>query len=442
MDLEFSEFRHGVKVKHKNKQYILKYPGDIWKNYSKSGGDFFIDNLAYLMTVVVPFVSRKNEINYNTNKPLFFNEINEVIRKSIPGAVMDYNHNPKKVIKKFKSFDYNFKNKKIKKPKYNGKKKDKVILSLSFGKDSLLSLGICDELVLDPRLVYINDTVSPHENNMKLNFFRKICKENNFKGNIIINEIEHLNDFENWSMPESCLGYMHMVTSFCFLNLPVAYDHNAGWVVVGNERVLNRTVDYNGKKIYPSFDQSLYWTRKLNDIVNVSSNGKVGVFSVLQSLYDSMLMRVLYKRYPHLAKYQISCPCLDASEYKRWCHDCSTCTTNYLHLVALDEDPKKAGFEENLFEKKYMKFYSLFNGSEIDIYEKIPLRRDEELMLFYQAMHNGAKGKLIDIFKKKYLKEYLEKEDRILRRFNRVYLPKTVPNKFAKKLVSIYKEYV
>jgi hypothetical protein len=438
MDLDFSIIKNGVNVKCNKKNFRLIYPEKIWKKYYDK--ETLMDNLAYLLTINLPFVSKSKEINYNTSLPLFNKEFNEMVRKGIPGAVEDYKKiKTKKVFKQFENTKYNFSSRKIKKPRYNGSNNDRVVISLSMGKDSLLSLGLCDELGLKPVIVHIDDTVSPTENSLKLRIFKQMNKE--YSGQLVTNEIEKLNDFETGETPESCLGYMHMLTGFCFISLPIVNHFKASWIVLGNEKNLDyKFINKDGVEAYPSFDQSLYWTKKMNKMINKITNDKVGVFSVLQPLHDIMLLRILHKRYPELAKHQVSCPCLDASDEKRWCHECSTCTFTYLGLLANDIDPKTVGFHKNLLNRKYKGYYSLFGGKKADAYGRTEEAREEELLYFYLAYRNNVKGKLIDKFKKKFLKEATSREDELYKRFFKIYSPETVPKKFRKQLLSIYKE--
>ncbi|MBW2966186.1 hypothetical protein KY342_03720, partial [Candidatus Woesearchaeota archaeon] len=254
MHLYFKGFEKGVVV---NNKFKLRYPSQIWKAYPKKEKAFFIDNLAYSNTVCTPLVSGVGKINYNTSKPFVKNYINESVLRDIPSAVEDYPVHTSEMIKRFRKVKYGFKDNRIKKPIFSGETYEKAIVPFSCGKDSLLTLAVCDEIGLEPIAVYFNDTVSPSENRIKINYLKKINKKIGIKIEIVRNEIEKLNDFEFLGKDEGVIGYSHLVFNFCLLSLPINYFYNAKYTVLGNEEGLNlKFRNKDGIWCYPSYDQS------------------------------------------------------------------------------------------------------------------------------------------------------------------------------------------
>ena len=88
-----------------------------------------------------------------------------------------------------------------------------------------------------------------------------------------------------------------------------------------------------------------------------------------------------------------------------------------------------------------MKNYVLFStkGAE-DKYDKAPESRDQQLLAFYMAYKNGAKGYAIEKFKKKFLKEATAREDELYKKFFKVHPALTLTPKLRKEVTSIYKE--
>jgi hypothetical protein len=123
----------------------------------------------------------------------------------------------------------------------------------------------------------------------------------------------------------------------------------------------------------------------------------------------------------------------------RWCGECADCSSTFLFLKALNREPKEYGFQDNLFKKKYMKYYPLFSKRK-RIHEKPSRVRDEQLFAFYLAHRNDVKGYLIDLFKEKFLKEAKKREDELYKIFYGIHNTVTVPNKIRTKLHSIFKE--
>jgi len=265
MNLNFKLFHKGIIV---NNKFNLKYPSKIWKTYTEK--DFFLDNVAYTNTLCVPLVSGVSKIQYNPSKPLIKRYIDASVLRDIPSAVEDYSISTSAMIKKFKRIEYKFKDNKIKKPNFSSETYEKAVVPFSCGKDSLLTLAVCDEVGLEPTAPYFNDTVSPYENKLKIKYLKKIKKKLGIKIEIVRNSIEKLNDFEFWGKEESVIGYSHLVFNFCLLSLPLNSFYNAKYIVLGNEYGLNsKFKNKDGVWCYPSYDQSFEGTKRLNKIFDL-----------------------------------------------------------------------------------------------------------------------------------------------------------------------------
>lgn len=437
IDLQFKQHKTGISAGLRGKNYDLVYPGNIWQSYPTK--DVLFDNLAHLLTVTMPLVAGAEEINYNTSEPLFKEEFKQVVLRDIPGAIDDYKTSAKKAIERFKKIKYKFKDKNIKKPNYDFDSEERALVSLSCGKDSLLTLGVCHEIGLNPICVYINDTVTPTENKTKLQTIQKIGKQLKLDINLVTNNIEKINDFEYWGKGETCVCYSHMMTGFCFISLPFVHHFKTRHIVVGNEQNMNFSfINKEGLKAYPSYDQTNEWTKEQDNMIKKMTNGKTGVTSVVRPLTNIAEIKVLFHRYPELAKHQFSCDCLNASRERRWCHTCSKCARLSLLMKANNINPKFVGFR-NLMEKKHKKLYVLFNGKEIDHYEKSREARDQQLLSFYLAHKNKATGYLMDLFKEMFLKEAQEREDELLNKFYKLY-DADIPREIKSDVLSVYKE--
>ncbi len=441
MKLTCEDKKYGLNVKFKRKNYKLKYPVKIWNKLPEKLKKPLIDNLIYISTVNVPLVAGFDEINFNTSLPLFKKQFDNMIMGGIPGGVADHpEQSARNFIKKFRKIKYNFQNKKIKLPFYDKNLQERAVVSFSSGKDSILSTAICNEIGLNPVIVYINDTVSPGENSTKKRFLKKISKEMKLDSVLVTNQIEKLNDFETWKKPVTATNYSHMLTNFCLTNIPINNYFNSKYIVLGNEQDLNHyVIDKEGYRAYISFDQTEDSTNKQNEIVKTLTNNKMNVISVIRPLTNLALFKVLFNRYPEYTKYMTSCDSLDASNEKRWCHECNTCLAWYLFIKTVGGNVKQAGFKKDLLNKKYKFGYTLF-GENIDLYERSQHSKDEQLLTFYLAHKNGVKGDLIDIFKKTYLQEAKSREDELIKRFFKLYPTKNMPNNISKQVLSIYKE--
>lgn len=439
--ITYREQRRGFKLEFRGKNYRLIYPDGIWQSYPRKAKDFFIENLTFAQTVSLPLVSGIKTLNYSTSAPMLRPFFNSAVVKNIPAAVDGYKVSAADTIRQFINTRYIFNDGRTKRPYFGGRmRRDRVIVSFSIGKDSMLTMAVCRELGLEPVGVYINDTVSPGENRIKIKYMKEISRRLGVRIIVVTNETEQLNDFENWSGEETCIGYVHMIPAFAFILLPVARYFGAGHIILGNEQNMNYPFfTDDGYRAYPSFDQSAEGTADLDGMIKLSTGGEVGAASIIEPLSSLAIMKILHQRYKDFANYQVSCDCLDTVRTgTRWCGRCRTCAKVYILLKANGVNPAVAGLKRNMLGRDSGKYYSLFNGSEIDSNDKSEWARDEILMAFYMAYKKGARGYLIKKFKRKFLKESSRRENELRGKFLTVQGGESIPPEFRKKVLSIY----
>ena len=413
--------------------------------YDKAWDNFpykkeLIKELIPLLTISLPLTANATKINYNTGKSEFIGDYKNIFLKSLPGANFDYKLDLNKLIEDFNNIEFAFSNNiAVPREKMDFQTEEKAIIPLSCGKDSLLTLAMAREIGLEPLVIYVNDTVVPQENLYKSEMIKKLAESLKLDSSLIINEVEQLNDFEFWDKPETCFCYSHMLTGFCFLSLPLAYQHKAKYILLGNQQDMDFSFSQDNIHYYPSYDQSTETEIRQNEIINKFTNNEIGVYSLIRPLTNISIIKILFERFPEIAKYQFSCDCLTHSKENRWCYSCNKCARLSLLMLANKINPKAAGFEKNLLVKENEKLYSLFQGKEVDIYEKSQEARDQQLLAFYMAYKNNVQGELIDKFKKQFLDEAKEREDELYKKFFRIY-PCNLPPQIKNKVLSIYKE--
>ena len=431
---------NGLRLSYGKKNLDLIYPSKIWSSYPMDSKKVLIDNLTYLLTINLPIVSKFRKIIYNTSKPFFEKQFKNMVLNGIPSAVNDYKQHTKEFIERFLTTEIIFKDDKVKKPIYKEELGDNSIVPLSCGKDSLLTLAVAKEAGLNPVAVYIIDTVSPPENKIKIKHVKKLCKEQKIKLVFLKNSIEKLNDFETWNTMETCLGYMHMITGFCFISLPLLHYFNADKIILGNQKDMDFSfINKENIVTWPAPDQNSRATKEQHKMIQKMTDNKAGVYSIIRPLTNIAITKILHHRYPEFAKYQVSCDCLDACDEERWCHNCNKCARLSLFTHGIGKHPRVVGFKKNLLDKKHEKHYALFNGREVDHYELNREARDQQLLAFLMTYKVGVKGYLIDKFKKEYLIEAKQRENELRKKFFKVY-PARIPSEIKKKVVSVYKE--
>jgi len=414
----------GLLLKTNGFKFRLIYPENIWQAYPEKQKRFLIDNLVYLLTVNIPFISGKDTIIYeDISIPYFRPIIDLLVKESIPSAVHSYDISTFEALKNFNNYQFIFKDKSIKKPptRFPNLREDIAVMALSMGKDSLTTLGILKDMDIKPICVYINDTVSPSENKIKLNMVNKLKNEQNVKIHIVTNEIEKLNDFEFWNMPESCLGYIHMMMGFSLILVPFVHFYRAKYIALGNQKDMNFSfINKDGFRTYPAVDQTSKWTHRFSQVIGQISQNKAYVRSYIEDFTNIKLIHLLHKKYANLGKFQVSCDSLDKSDEKRWCHNCSKCARLSIFMKAHGIDTKRVGFKKDLLSKEHKRLYTIFNGSETDEYEQSKEAKEQQLLAFYLAYKRGEKGYLIDYFKK----YYLNKVKKNIKRLKEKYLNK------------------
>lgn len=441
--ISFEKNENGMSATLNGKRFSLIYPAGIWKAYPEKRKAALFDNLAHLMTINTALIAGAKKLKYNTARPIFKPFFDEVVRKSLPHAVEDYEVSTEDILKQFSKTEYEFSGEPDKRFIFDKELEsgEKSVNPLSFGKDSLTSLAMCMEIGMNPTGIYINDTVSPTENELKLQNIKKFPKKFGVDVFLVRNELERMNDFEFWKKEETCIGYTHMLTGFCLISLPFVHKFNAKYVVLGNQQDMNFGFkNKDGFSTYPSYDQTSEWMLKQNRMVGEATGGQASVMSVIEPLTNIALTKILHARYAEIGKYQVSCDCLDASDEPRWCHDCNKCARNVLFMRAFSIDPGRVGLRNMLLGRKNKRLFSLLGGEEVDCYEKSKEARDQQLLAFFMLHENGGRGQLIDMFKEKYLEEAKEREDELRKRFFTVYKSKTMPKKIERTVSSIYKE--
>ncbi len=439
--LIFSETGEGLKLKLRNRIFRLSYPKKIWKNYPGRQKEFLADNLSYLSTITFPLISGFKKIQYNTSYPLFKSYFQQMVVRDIPSSTEDYSFSTATTLKEFLNLEVCFKDNRSKSPSFPiTPRASRVIIPLSFGKDSLLTLALARGIGLEPIGVYINDTVSGLENRWKLELAKKISRKFRMKIFVVNNQIEKINDFEYWRKDESSLGYSHMIAGFSFLSLPFAFFFKAKYIAFGNQQNMNFSFqNKEGYRALPSFDQSLEGMAALNTAINVATENKVSVISLIEPLTNLTITKILNCRYPDLAQFQISCDAINTlKKRQRWCLDCSKCARLYIFMKAWGIDTKKLGFTKELLGKNNEKLYRLFSGRDTDNYEKSKAARDEQLLAFYLAYKKGTKGYLIDKFAKKFLPEARRREKTLRKDFLKPYSMESIPENLKTKLRRIY----
>jgi hypothetical protein len=338
---------------------------------------------------------------------------------------------------------------------YAPKVKNAGIVLFTFGKDSLLSYAISEEIGVTPTLLFIEEPdityfdkdtkkwEQTYENKHKhwlIDSFTQEFKKPIFK---IDNKVGHIRFSEFFNVDNDIdIMFGTQLTEYALLALPFNNYFRAKYIIYGNEASCSTTYQNKDELLaYPVYDQSNGWTVEISKILRLFTRN-VSAMSVLEPIHEIAITRILHKRYPQYAKYQTSCFASSSkAKNTRWCHCCSKCARIYIHLRANNIDPRIVGFKENMFKKEKLSLYSLFgdpaNALSFDVSR---VGRDEQLLSFYLSYKNGAKGYVIDQFKKQFLREAKKRKHALVREYFGIHDSITMPARIKKKVLAIYKE--
>ena len=421
------------------KDASITYPEGVWEEIDIDVKKALIENIAYLK--VSPYAMfLDKEIMFNFPFPYLKDFGDKGVLKDIPRVAEEDNISTKELIKKFQNKKVSFNNDAANLIK--GDTDEGAVIGISLGKDSLLSYALSKEMELKTRLVFVQDCWDT-EIIHKLSLMRRFEEEFNEKIEIVYDEIDDISTYKriNKTNSEGIVG-SNAMNGYLLMLIPFAFKYKVNKIIFGNEQNFNDFfVNKEGFKVYPSYEQCSEWMAEQNKALDGFTGGKVKINSFIEPIYNIAEFKVLFNRYPSIAKYQMSCSLVDVrSRKERWCYSCPMCAKTFLYLVANGADPKTVSFGNNFFNKEYWEFYPLFNKDSKRIYEKPEAVRDEQLLAFYMAHKNNAKGYLMEKFKKKFLDEAKKREDELYNKFFKVYDAASLSGKLKQDINSIYRE--
>ncbi len=437
--------RSGMHTNVLGRKYFIRYNTTSWKNYKNGMKNFLLDNLPFLGTFHLPMIFDENKIKFNTAEPLMKPWVYQMMIKYIPYSTDADKISTSQFLMKFINLEFDFEDYNMKLPESDFEPDEKALINFTFGKESLVTLGICDEIGLDNDLIYFETPSLPIETKIKRRYSKVFSKKLN-KNIVRVNtNFYDLCDATNFNKPDTEWGYGSELTQYAMHSLPIVDANKIKFVIFGNEKSCNDFyINSEGYRSYPVFDQTSDWTIELSNLMKIITNNKTGVFSIVEPINELAVIKILHNRYKNLGQFQFSCfpDNYPPSPENQWCHMCTKCARIFVFLKAIGVDVKNLGFRENLFNEKYARMFSLFNGTTKHgiPYDDSGLNRDELLFAFYLAYKRGETGPVIQLFKQKYLDEAKEREDELYKKFFGVFNSKTMPGGIKNKVISIFKE--
>ena len=233
-----------------------------------------------------------------------------------------------------------------------------AILS-SGGKDSLLSYGIIKEFG-EPHPVFVNEAgrhwftavnayrhfKTVESNTMKVwcnsdRIFNWMLKHLKFIRKDYVNVRADIYPVRLWT-----------VAVFLFGVLPVALKKGMANIIIGDEYDTTVKKNLNGILNYSAlYDQSKYFDNALSRYYQ-KKRWNMYQYSMLRSLSEILIMKILLKRYPELQKHQMSCHAAHEKNQRMYpCGNCEKCRRIIGMIKGLGEDPVNCGYSNAQIEK-------------------------------------------------------------------------------------------
>lgn len=137
------------------------------------------------------------------------------------------------------------------------------------------------------------------------------------------------------------------VAVFLFGVLPISRKKGIGNILIGDEYDTTLTGNIQGISHYNGlYDQSKYFDNAMTRYYR-SKGWRINQFSILRSLGELLIVKILIKRYPELQKHQVSCHAAHEVDGRMYpCGKCEKCRRIVGMIKSLDEDPGKCGYTE------------------------------------------------------------------------------------------------
>ena len=441
MNISTTITNKGYTILWNGKRFPVVYPHLVWKKMPTETTHILVDNLAYIQTSEMPYLLNEGQIEYNSGEPFLRPIYFKGELQHLPFAC-DIDHtNAFSALKKFLKIKYSF-SQPMKLPSRSFRTEEKAIISLTFGKDSMISYALAQELELNPVGVAALEGGLPFENAHRQVLMKKFSKEFHTNVHAITDGTVDLCDAKYHNI-KTQFGHANTLSGYALLLLPFNHYERARYTILGNEQSCNDYYITKQKfKAFPVYDQTALFTKQCDIITKLMTRGSVSTLSLIEPIHEMAIMKILHHRYPHYAKYQMSCFPDDHADGKtnRWCQHCSKCARMIMFAHALGIDMNTLGISHDMLDRGSLSYFSLFGAKGDVSFDISGCGRDEQLLAFYLAYKKGVRGYLIDLFKKRHYHEAKTREDELMKNFFSVHSMSTIPLHLRNPLKSILNE--
>lgn len=441
LSIEGQILPHGIRVLVGGNPFDVVYPKRVWEKYPSPLKKLLIDNVAFSQTFHLPLILPKyGTLDYNMPNPITQALFFKGMVQDIPSTAYMSNRKTVDLLRRFMDIKYKFE---MGRPRMANvsfpKPRRAATIPFTFGKDSLLTYGLCRELDIPSQLIFVYEPTidSATEGMHKMKLAKQFFQEFDVEVGFLQNQLGVLREPHGW------IGWELQLTQYSLLLLPYAYKHRSRYLFFSNEQSCN--FEFNNDEDFisnPVLEQSHAWMAENNMYVRILGAKNTFLSSLIGPIHELAIMKILHHRYRDIAKYQMSCWAeKKQAKKKRWCGNCPKCARIYIFMLAIGVDPFKIGYEDNMLADKNKNHFSIFEGVKRDEggYDASKLGRDEQLLAFYMAYKRGVRGGLMDVFIRQHLIEASNRERELRRTFFGIYPASTVPEELKPQILSIFK---
>ena len=233
--------------------------------------------------------------------------------------------------------------------------REKFAILSSGGKDSLLTYGMIKEIG-EPFPVFINEAgrhwftaVNSYRyyQETEPNTVKPWCNSDRLF-NWMLKQFPFIK--ENYTSIRADIYPLRLwtVAVFLFGVLPIVLKKGIGNILIGNEYDTTLIGNLAGISHYSAlFDQSKFFDNTLTRYYK-AKGWNIYQYSLLRSLSELLIMKILLKRYPELQKHQVSCHAAHEENGRMYpCGKCEKCRRIIGMIRALDENPEECGYSKD-----------------------------------------------------------------------------------------------
>lgn len=234
--------------------------------------------------------------------------------------------------------------------------RDRVAILSSGGKDSLLTYGLMQECGKEVHPIFCNE--SGRHWYTALNAYRSFQQNIPHTARVWMNSDRMF----SWMLRQLPFirqdfasvrsdGYpirLWTVAVFLFGALPLLRKRGIGRLLIGNEYDTTMRGRHRGISHYCGlYDQSRFFDEYITRYAN-RKGWRINQFSVLRSLSELLIQKILVERYPDLQVHQVSCHAAHIEGQRVYpCGACEKCRRIIGMLVGLGKDPARCGFKDD-----------------------------------------------------------------------------------------------